>query len=84
MRTGSGVPLIGRQQELAALETALAAAAEGQARAVLLAGDAGVGKTRLLTELCLRATGFTVLTGRCLDVAGLPYTKWTPNTHACS
>jgi DNA-binding CsgD family transcriptional regulator len=63
--------------ELAALESALSAAADGRAGAVLLAGDAGVGKSRLLAELTARAagSGVKVLTGRCLDVerAGLPY-----------
>jgi DNA-binding NarL/FixJ family response regulator len=73
-RIGSGVPLVARRAELAALESALAAAAAGKAGAVLLAGDAGVGKTRLLTEFIARSQA-TVLTGRCLDVerAGLPY-----------
>ncbi|MEV6609347.1 AAA family ATPase [Kutzneria sp. NPDC051319] len=76
-RIGSGIPLVGRRTELAALESALSAAADGRAGAVLLAGDAGVGKSRLLAELTARARadGVTVLTGRCLDVerAGLPY-----------
>jgi len=76
-RLGSGIPLVARRAELAALESALAAAAEGRASAVLLAGDAGVGKSRLLAELTSRARedGVKVLTGRCLDVegAGLPY-----------
>lgn len=52
-------------------------AERGEAGAVLLAGDAGVGKTRLLTELAEFAgsRGALVLTGRCLDVreGGLPY-----------
>jgi DNA-binding NarL/FixJ family response regulator len=76
-RIGSGVPLVGRRGELAALRSALSAAADGRAGAVLLAGDAGVGKSRLLAELseAARRDGVAVLTGRCLDVerAGLPY-----------
>ena len=44
---------------------------------MLLSGDAGVGKTRLLTELCnrARAAGATVLIGHCVDLGavGLPY-----------
>ena len=44
---------------------------------VLLAGDAGVGKTRLLTELrdLARREGWQVLAGHCLDFAdsALPY-----------
>jgi DNA-binding CsgD family transcriptional regulator/tetratricopeptide (TPR) repeat protein len=76
-RTGSGISLVGRQNELAGLRSALATAAKGQARTVLLSGDAGIGKSRLLAELVTYAesAGVTVLTGRCLDVdeAGLPY-----------
>ena len=76
-RIGSGIALVARQQELSALRDALAAASDGRAGAILLAGDAGVGKSRLLAELVAhaRADGVRVLTGRCLDVerAGLPY-----------
>ena len=42
---GSGpVALVGREQELAVLRAALAAASEGRPSAVLVAGDAGVGQ----------------------------------------
>jgi tetratricopeptide (TPR) repeat protein len=44
---------------------------------VLVSGDAGIGKTRLASELATRASagGFEVLVGRCLDLVGaeLPY-----------
>ena len=50
---------------------------DGGARAVLLGGDAGMGKTRLLLELTDRAAaaGWRVLVGHCLDLADqlLPY-----------
>jgi len=76
-RIGSGIPLVARDSELAVLRAALRAADEGEANAVLLAGDAGVGKSRLLAELVAeaRSAGATVLIGRCLDVEGsaLPY-----------
>lgn len=43
---------------------------EGQSATVLLAGEAGVGKTRLLTEFVTGACGAaTVLVGGCLDLA---------------
>ncbi|MDQ3577555.1 MAG: AAA family ATPase, partial [Actinomycetota bacterium] len=49
----------------------------GKAAAVLLAGDAGVGKTRMTEEIAAFAdnAGAWVLTGRCLDAGetGLPY-----------
>jgi hypothetical protein len=39
---------------------------------VLVAGEAGIGKTRLAAELAARAraSGFEVLLGRCLDLVG--------------
>ncbi|MFD2418846.1 helix-turn-helix transcriptional regulator [Amycolatopsis pigmentata] len=76
-RLGSGIPLVARVEELRRLRAAFTRAERGEAGAVLLAGDAGVGKTRLLTELAEFAgeRGALVLTGRCLDVreGGLPY-----------
>ncbi|HET6504049.1 MAG TPA: AAA family ATPase [Amycolatopsis sp.] len=76
-RLGSGIPLVARVDELRGLRAAFSRAARGDAGAVLVAGDAGVGKTRLLTELGELAAerGALVLTGRCLDVreGGLPY-----------
>src|SRR4029077_7846324 len=57
--------LIGREQELSILEDALLAANRGQGQVVMLSGDAGMGKTRLSTELQRRAQqlGMTVLWG---------------------
>ena len=43
-------PLVGRSAELALLRQALAAAVLGQGRAVTVAGEAGVGKSRLIAE----------------------------------
>src|SRR5687768_16196465 len=43
--------LVGRQEELKALETLLAAAQNGHGAMALVGGDAGVGKTRLCREL---------------------------------
>jgi DNA-binding CsgD family transcriptional regulator/tetratricopeptide (TPR) repeat protein len=76
-RLGSEAPLVGRADEFSRLTAALDRARAGHPGAVLLGGDAGVGKTRLLTELAswAGAAGFTVLVGHCVDigVAGLPY-----------
>ncbi|MGX5654940.1 ATP-binding protein, partial [Geodermatophilus nigrescens] len=70
-------PLVGRAREIAALESAVDRAAAGRGSAVLVAGDAGVGKSRLLDELAARAAGrgLRVLTGHCVDLGevGLPY-----------
>ncbi|MFE1035856.1 ATP-binding protein [Streptomyces sp. NPDC058807] len=74
-------PLVGREDELARLTGVLERARAGEARAVLIAGDAGVGKTRTLDEVAGRAAaaGTTVLTGHCVDLGdvGLPYLPFT-------
>ncbi|MFI0242456.1 helix-turn-helix transcriptional regulator [Streptomyces sp. NPDC016845] len=74
-------PFIGRAGELARLTGVSDRAAAGEPRAVLLAGDAGVGKTRTLTEAAAHAAGagMTVLTGHCVDLGdvGLPYLPFT-------
>nr|WP_308297248.1 MULTISPECIES: AAA family ATPase [unclassified Streptomyces] len=54
-QTSSGAPIIGREGELARLCDVLGRARGGEARAVLVAGDAGVGKTRVLDEVAGRA-----------------------------
>jgi DNA-binding CsgD family transcriptional regulator/tetratricopeptide (TPR) repeat protein len=70
-------PLVGRERELGELERALDAAREGRGGTVLLAGEAGIGKTRLASEAAATAaaTGFEVLVGRSIDLVGseLPY-----------
>jgi DNA-binding CsgD family transcriptional regulator len=80
-RLGSGVPLVARVDELDQLRSALDRAREGTAGAVLVSGDAGVGKSRLLSEFTdrARAAGTTVLVGHCVGVgdAGLPYLPFT-------
>ena len=59
--------LVGRDEQLFALEDALLAAHGGEARLVALGGEAGMGKTRLASELATRAQrlGWTVLVGAC-------------------
>jgi predicted ATPase len=74
--------LVGRDVERELVRDALARAAEGEPAAVLLAGEAGVGKTALVTEVCgdLRGRGFRDLWGRCVRFGAatssfLPFTQ---------
>jgi ABC-type transport system substrate-binding protein len=69
-------PFIGRQSELNELQRRLAHAIAGECQLVLIAGEAGVGKTRLVEEIerLARARELKVLHGRFHDRAGaLPY-----------
>jgi DNA-binding NarL/FixJ family response regulator len=69
-------PMVGRDRELARLLGLLDSVAAGEAAVALVSGDAGVGKTRLVTELTRRARerGFTVLAGRCAELGdSVPY-----------
>src|SRR5215831_3657362 len=69
LRVSSPV-LVGRAAEAAQLWAAFERAQAGSPVTVLVAGEAGVGKTRLVTELIgrVRAHGALALVGGCLDV----------------
>ena len=73
----SATPFIGRGPHLERLHELLKGAAAGTSAAVLLSGEAGVGKTSLATGFGRQAreTGAIVLTGRNVDLGsgGLPY-----------
>ena len=66
---------VGREQEVAHLEAVLEQCRAGQRRLVMLAGEPGIGKTRLAAEIARLAhrSGATVLFGRCHEEALLPY-----------
>jgi DNA-binding CsgD family transcriptional regulator/tetratricopeptide (TPR) repeat protein len=68
---------VGRVEELQVLEAARRRAADGEPAVVLVGGEAGVGKTRLVAELAAScgAEGVRVLSGGCVPVAAgaLPY-----------
>jgi DNA-binding CsgD family transcriptional regulator/tetratricopeptide (TPR) repeat protein len=72
---------VGRAAELAALQAALAEAGEGRPRTVLVGGEAGVGKTRLVAELAETAgeRGTLVAAGGCVELTAgtAPYLAFT-------
>ena len=73
--------LVGRDEQMAALDAAFASARQGGPSAVLLGGEAGVGKSRLIGEFArtAAAAGARVLTGGCLELGtdGLPFAPFT-------
>lgn len=67
---------IGREKELLWLQERLTEARRGQGELIFLAGEAGIGKSRLLKELTLQGqqAEIRVLEGKCsLFEAALPY-----------
>ncbi|WP_407941404.1 helix-turn-helix transcriptional regulator [Nonomuraea cypriaca] len=70
---------VGRARELAALGDALATARSGASSTVLVGGEAGVGKTRLIKEFTGRSDDVLVLVGGCLELGteGLPFAPFT-------
>ncbi|MBG0827480.1 AAA family ATPase [Planomonospora sp. ID67723] len=72
---------VGREAELAGLSEAFEQARKNAAAAVLLGGEAGVGKTRLITCFAERAAvdGAHVLVGGCVELSteGLAYAPFT-------
>lgn len=72
-------PYIGRKAVLERLSAALSASAAGAGQLLLIAGEAGIGKTRTLEELSERASvhSFKVFSGTAYEGAGAPaYWPW--------
>jgi len=71
------LPIVGREQELAELTEAVAAARLRQGQVVELVGEPGIGKSRLADELKTMTVGFTQLVARCdqygMSVPYLPF-----------
>lgn len=73
------LPLVGREAEMSIIHSLLEVVAQNKpagARAIMLSGDVGVGKTRLLAEMFAEAEarGFHLLQARCYESWGaFPY-----------
>jgi tetratricopeptide (TPR) repeat protein len=77
--------LVGRDGELGELLAGLDDVAAGSGRLFLLAGDPGIGKSRLAHEAAARARdrGFKVAWGRCWEAGGAPaYWPWVQSLRA--
>ena len=78
---------VGREYELERLGAALDDALRGRGRLVLLAGEQGIGKTRIATEIGTRAerASARVCWGRCYEREGAPpYWPWVQVVRACA
>ena len=66
---------VGRDAELHRLVEARGATLQGQPRVLVISGEAGVGKTRLVNELCREVDDGLVLAGGCVELAAgeLPF-----------
>lgn len=73
-----GPRLVGRDDEMTALEAAMARSAAGEFRCVLLVGDPGVGKSRLAAEFLYRHRNWTTpLVARAYPLGGTaPFGLW--------
>jgi len=81
----TGAVFVGRERELAELFAGLDDAFAGRGRLFLLAGEPGIGKSRLAEELIdrARARGARVLVGRCWEAGGAPvYWPWVQSLRA--
>ena len=69
---GRSLPIVGRGAELEALATARERMTAGQAQLLLVTGEPGIGKTRLIEELCARsaADGARIMVGESAPLAG--------------
>lgn len=84
-------PYVGRERERELLAGRLVAAREGVGGLVLIAGEPGIGKTRLAAEVCAQVDDLTVLIGGCHDGDVVPYapfaeaiTDWVRRTPVAS
>jgi DNA-binding winged helix-turn-helix (wHTH) protein/tetratricopeptide (TPR) repeat protein len=84
---GAVAPLLGREDALARMASALDQASAGRGRLVLLFGDPGIGKTRTAETFLeiARGRGFEAIAGRCYEGEGAPaFWPWVQILRGCT
>lgn len=81
VRRSTAIPLVSRQEQVASLLLAVGRASAGRPGLVLVGGDAGVGKTRLIGHVAQAAeqAGASAVVVHCVDLGqvGIPYLPFT-------
>jgi predicted ATPase len=81
VRRSTTIPLVSRQEQVASLLQAVERASAGRPGFVLVGGDAGVGKTRLISHVAQQAeqAGASAVVVHCVDLGqvGIPYLPFT-------
>ncbi|MBA2454517.1 MAG: AAA family ATPase [Chloroflexia bacterium] len=74
LSSGSSLPFVGRSREIDHLARCVDQARAGQGATVIVSGEAGIGKSSLVSQI---SAGTLVLTGHCYDFAAAPpYGPW--------
>jgi class 3 adenylate cyclase len=78
LRAAPSVAFVGRDEERSLMERSRSQARAGAQRVVLLAGEPGIGKSRLasLAAHGAHGEGFAVLWGACSEELAVPYEPW--------
>ncbi len=81
VRRSTAIPLVSRQEQVASLLLAVGRASAGRPGLTLVGGDAGVGKTRLISHVAQAAerAGASAVVVHCVDLGqvGIPYLPFT-------
>jgi DNA-binding CsgD family transcriptional regulator len=81
VRRSTTIPLVSRQEQVSSLLLAVGRASAGRPGLVLVGGDAGVGKTRLISHVAQAAeqAGASAVVVHCVDLGqvGIPYLPFT-------
>ena len=82
---GAGRVFVGRESEMVRLAQVWKETVAGERRLVLLAGEPGIGKTRLATAMAasVHPDGAVVLAGRCDEDLGVPYQPFVEALRHC-